>query len=174
MEIREIEPSEYADAGTVTADAYREFQSKVNPEADYEAYLAEIADIASRAPRTTILVAVDRGEIVGSTTLEITGRIHADTPPPDDDEIHIRMLGVAPAARGHGVGKALMEATLALAAELGRTRITLHTTDLMVTARHMYEAMGFSLEPGKVEMPSGICLFAYTLDTAPVADDPRR
>ena len=108
VEIREARPEEYAETGAVTADAYREFFA--DADADHRSYLDEIADVAGRAPRTTILVAVDGDRIVGSATLELDGRTSEDVGPLAPDEAHIRMLGVDPDARRAGVGKQLMAA----------------------------------------------------------------
>ena len=63
----------------------------------WEDYLEQIADVAGRADRTTILVAVEDGRILGSATLELDGRIDEDEDGPlAPGEAHIRMLGVAP------------------------------------------------------------------------------
>ena len=76
MEIREAAPEEYAEAGRVTADAYREY---VRPgEDDWERYLLRIADVSARAEQTTIMVAVEDGHVLGSLTLEIDGRVRDD------------------------------------------------------------------------------------------------
>ena len=71
IEIRQARPDEYGEPGVVTANAYREFFSGDDPRTRY---LEEIADVAGRAPRTTVLVAVDGDRIVGSATLELDGR----------------------------------------------------------------------------------------------------
>ena len=64
MEVREAVPEEYAEAGRVTAEAYREF---IRPgEEDWEHYLLRIADVAARAGDTTIMVAVEDGRVLGS------------------------------------------------------------------------------------------------------------
>jgi hypothetical protein len=65
MEIREATAAEHAEAGRVTAEAYRGFVRDPS-------YLERIADVAGRARRTIVLVAVEDGAIVGSLTLEIT------------------------------------------------------------------------------------------------------
>jgi hypothetical protein len=73
MEVREATSVEHAEAGRVTAEAYREF---VRPgDEDWERYLRRIADVAARAERTTILVAVEDGRVLGSLTLELDGRV---------------------------------------------------------------------------------------------------
>jgi GNAT superfamily N-acetyltransferase len=55
----------------------------------------------------------------------------------------MRMLVVAPAARGHGIGKALAEACLARATRDGADVFALHTSELMHVALPMYQRMGF-------------------------------
>ncbi len=157
IEIREASPEEYEETGTVTANAYREFFA----ETDAHSYLEEIADVAGRAPRTTILVALDGDRIVGSATLELDGRTSEDAGPLTSDEAHIRMLGVDPALRRVGVGKQLMAACEARARAAGRTRMTLHTTTLMRAAREMYTSLGYERSEDRV-FPDGFVLLGYT------------
>ncbi len=159
VEIREALPEEYAETGVVTADAYREFFS--DADAELRSYLEEIADVTRRAPRTTILVAVDGDRIIGSATLELDGRTDEDAGPLAPDEAHIRMLGVHADARGAGVGKRLMAACEERAREAGRTRMTLHTTTLMRAAREMYASLGYERSEDRV-FPDGFVLLGYT------------
>jgi ribosomal protein S18 acetylase RimI-like enzyme len=158
VEVREARPEEHDEVGGVTALAYREF---VEPgDADWEEYLEHIADVAGRAARTTILVAVEDGRILGSATLELGARIDDDDPPLPPEEAHIRMLGVRPDARGRGVARALMDACFRTAAAAGKTVMTLHTTHRMKVAQGMYERMGFERTPDRV-FPDGFVLLSY-------------
>jgi ribosomal protein S18 acetylase RimI-like enzyme len=159
VEIREARPEEYTETGVVTANAYREFFADAGP--DPRSYLEEIADVAGRAPRTTIVVAVDGGRIIGSATLELDGRTDEDAGPLAPDEAHIRMLGVHPNARGAGVGKGLMAECEGRARAAGRTRMTLHTTTLMRAARGMYGSLGYERSEDRV-YPDGFVLLGYT------------
>ena len=159
IEIREARPEEYGETGVVTANAYREFFA--DADADLRSYLEEIADVAGRAPRTTILVAVDGDRIVGSATLELDGRTSEDAGPLAPDEAHIRMLGVDPDVRRAGVGKQLMAACEARARAAGRTRMTLHTTTLMRAAREMYTSLGYERSEDRV-YPDGFVLLGYS------------
>ncbi|MGZ5214319.1 MAG: GNAT family N-acetyltransferase [Actinomycetota bacterium] len=159
VEIRQARPEEYAETGVVTADAYREFFSEAD--AELRAYLEEIADVAGRAPRTTILVAVNGDRIIGSATLELEGRTDGEAGPLAPDEAHIRMLGVHPDARGAGVGRRLMAACEERARDAGRTRMTLHTTTLMRAAREMYASLGYERSQDRV-YPDGFVLLGYT------------
>lgn len=158
MEVREVLPGEYEEAGRVTALAYREF---VLPgETDWEEYLEEIADVAGRAGRSLVLVAVEDGRILGSTSLELGERIDDDDPPLAADEAHIRMLGVHPDARGRGVARALMDACFERARRAGRSRMTLHTTMRMPIAQDMYQRMGFERLEDRV-FPDGFVLLTF-------------
>jgi ribosomal protein S18 acetylase RimI-like enzyme len=162
MEVREAVPEEYAEAGRVTAEAYREF---IRPgEEDWERYLLRIADVASRAGLTTIMVAIDEGRILGSLTLELEGRVRDDEDeehrPLDPGEAHIRMLGVDPAARARGVARALMAASETKARAAGKTYLTLHTTSRMEAAQAMYDRLGYRRSEDRV-FPDGFVLLSY-------------
>jgi ribosomal protein S18 acetylase RimI-like enzyme len=157
--IRAARPPEFEEAGRVTALAYREF---VRPgERAWTEYLERVADVAGRAQRALVLVAVDRDDrILGSTTLELDERIDEDDPPLSAGEAHVRMLGVAPESRGRGVARSLMEASANEARAQGKTRLTLHTTDRMIVAQRMYESMGFVRGTDRT-FPDGFSLLTY-------------
>jgi ribosomal protein S18 acetylase RimI-like enzyme len=158
FEIRSVRPEEHAEAGRVTALAYREF---VGPnDGGWEEYLHHIADVEGRSGSATVLVAVEDEAILGSATLELDGRIDDDDPPLHPDEAHIRMLGVDPQARGRGIARALIASCFATAREAGRTYVTLHTTHRMKVAQAMYEALGFERLEDRV-FPDGFVLLTY-------------
>jgi ribosomal protein S18 acetylase RimI-like enzyme len=158
IEVREALPAEYEPAGRVTAEAYREF---IGPgEDNWEQYLARIADVAERAARTVIIVAVEDGRVLGSATLELDGRTEAEGEPLAATESHIRMLGVDPGARGRGIGSMLMRACEDRARAAGRMLMTLNTTERMGAARAMYEARGYERQQDRV-FPDGFVLLSY-------------
>lgn len=163
LEVREAKPDEHAEAGRITAEAYREF---VRPgDADWDGYLERIADVADRAGRTTVLVAVEDGRILGSLTLELEGRVRdasgVEQRPLALGEAHIRMLGVDPARRGRGVASAMMAAAERSARDAGKTVLTLHTTRRMRAARAMYGGLGYERTDDTV-FPDGFVLLGYT------------
>ena len=161
IEIRPVRPQEHAAAGEVTRRAYMEF---VRPEdADWQSYLDELGDVAGRAGRTLVLVAVEDGRVLGTATVELERTIG------DDGELqpgqaNLRMIGVDPAARGKGVGRALVEAPMESARTAGKKVMTLRTTTLMKVAQRMYEAMGFERDPGRDEAFPEVSLLAYRMD----------
>jgi ribosomal protein S18 acetylase RimI-like enzyme len=160
IEVRPAKPEEYEEAGRVTALAYREF---LRPgDTDWADYLADIADVAGRADRTTILVATADGRILGSATLELEGRIDEEGDGKlAPDEAHVRMLGVHPDARRRGIARALMDACIDMAQRAGKRRMTLSTTHRMSPAQMMYEGMGFTRGTDRV-FPDGFVLLSYS------------
>jgi ribosomal protein S18 acetylase RimI-like enzyme len=64
-------------------------------------------------------------------------------------ECYLAELYVAPARRGQGLGRALMEAAIALARDAGADTMDLGTNETDTAARALYESLGFTqLEDG--------------------------
>lgn len=106
----------------------------------YEALAAEILAgfVKSHDPaREQVWIAEADGAVVGSVFLMAT---------PDPATAKLRLLYVEPAARGMGVGRALVEACIAQARAIGYRRLELWTNSVLVAARRVYERAGFMLE----------------------------
>lgn len=69
-------------------------------------------------------------------------------------EAHLQELYVAPPRRGQGIGRALLEATMAAAREAGATGIDLNTGETDTAARALYESAGFTNREGSPDGPS--------------------
>ncbi len=77
----------------------------------------------------------------------------------------VRLLAVAPAARGRGVGAALMQECVRRVRRAGGRVLSLHTTDLMKTALRMYERMGFVRAPEiDFQLMPGTTVMGFRLD----------
>lgn len=69
-------------------------------------------------------------------------------------EAHLQELYVVPARRGRGIGRALLEATIALAREAGAAGVDLNTGTTDTAARALYESTGFTNREGSPDGPS--------------------
>ena len=162
MEVRPIRPEEHDEAGRVTRHAYDEF---VDPaDSGWGGYLEEIGNVAGRATRVPVLVAVTDGRVIGSASLE-TEEASLGDDPIEPGTANVRMLGVDPEARGRGAGRALLGACIAEARRRGKRAVTLHTTEDMHAALALYVSAGFVRDPGRDwKVDESFTLTAYRLD----------
>lgn len=68
-------------------------------------------------------------------------------------ECYLAELYVVPERRGHGLGRALMEAAMQLARDEGAGYMDLGTGEDDSVARHLYESLGFSNREGRPDGP---------------------
>ena len=131
----------------MTLSAYQEYAA-IMP-SHWEGYRqAILATLAGVKPAQQI-VAEREDAIVGTVLLYPAGTVFST---PDGLPLtlawpEVRLLAVAPAARGQGIGAALMYECVRRARRLGAAVLTLHTTDMMHVAMRMYEHMGFVHAP---------------------------
>ena len=162
--IRQAAPGEYGTLGGITAQAY--LQDGLLDFGESDAYLDELKDVAGRAAAAEVLVAVADGSVLGGVTFVPAGGPMADIAGPGEAEI--RMLAVAHAARGRGVGEALVRACVDRARAMdGCVRVVLSTQRSMHTAHRIYERLGFVRTPERDWNPvpalADITLLTYEL-----------
>lgn len=103
-------------------------------------------DSAGRAAAGALLVAVGAGgELLGTSTLLRAGT--GDSRLAVADEAELRLLAVAPAARGRGVGELLVHGSVAEARGWGASAVVLDTGALNLPAQRLYERAGFRRVP---------------------------
>ncbi|MGN7189197.1 GNAT family N-acetyltransferase [Microbacterium enclense] len=162
LTIRLVAPHEYADAGRLTAEAYRHSYEDLS-----EGYLVSLADVEGRVAQGEVWVAVDGDEIVGSVWVPRPGE--RLSPLAREDELDFRQLAVAPEARGRGVGEALTRHVITLARRRGARRVVMNSGPEMLGAHALYLKLGFSRltereHPIEVEPGRFLDLRAFGLD----------
>ena len=149
MEIREARPEEYGVLGNITVDAYRGLDPKSDPNSLSnlgDDYLETLRDVSDRAAEAVLLAAFDTEPLGCVLYVPGLGK-YAEFE--DADVAGIRMLAVAAGAQAQGVGRALTQACIDRARVDGFRAIVLHTMGSSVTARHLYEDMGFVRAPAR-------------------------
>jgi ribosomal protein S18 acetylase RimI-like enzyme len=92
----------------------------------------------------------------GVAVLRFRAAIWSDAP-----ESYLAELYVAPASRGRGLGRALLEAAIEAARARGSDHMDLGTSEDDVAARSLYESLGFSNREGG---PDGPITYFYERD----------
>lgn len=140
--VRPPRPDELAAAGEVVVLGYAA-DGFLDGNDDYA---DKLRDAALRSEHAEVLVAVDAaGAVLGSVTVAQPGSRYAELSRPG--ELEFRMLAVDPAARGRGVGEALVRAVLDRAAAVGASRVLLCSLDRMTVAHRLYARLGFARLP---------------------------
>jgi ribosomal protein S18 acetylase RimI-like enzyme len=157
--IRRATPGDHAAVGAITLRSYVD-DGHLPPGVDYA---DELADASGRDRDAELWVAVaPSGTVLGSVTFAAPGTPYAEVADPDEGEF--RMLAVAHAARGRGVGEALVRRCVDRARELGLAGVAMSTQPSMASAHRVYERLGFSRAPERDWQPvPGVDLIAYRL-----------
>jgi predicted N-acetyltransferase YhbS len=183
VRVRDAHRSDRRAVRAVLLAAYREYAT-VLPPAVFGPYLADILDLDARdggpgglkersgSPPVVhggrLLVAEHDRRVVGAVTFYEDAAAEGLGWPAG--WAGLRALGVDPAARGLGAGRALMDACLERALAARAPVLCLHTAAFMTAAVAMYEAMGFRRAPAyDFDVPAGgaappVGILAYRLD----------
>jgi ribosomal protein S18 acetylase RimI-like enzyme len=170
VQIREVRPHEHDAVGRLTVAAYGELPSdEASPAALLPGghlettYNAALRDVAGRADKAVVLVAVEDETVVGAVTYVPGPGPYAEFQ--EADAAGIRMLAVDPGMQRRGVGRALVHACIERAGNEGKRLIVLHTTPWMKAAQRLYEAFGFRRTPERDWSPShDVELLGYVLE----------
>ena len=158
--VREIYPADHATVAELTARVY------IGDGLSSPDYEPQLRDVAGRVRQAKVLVAALGEQVVGSLTVATRGGPMAELAVPG--EAVIRMLAVAPEARGAGVGTLLTRAALELAGRDGCAMVRLSSQPNMTAAHRLYARLGFSRTPSLDWSPlPGLLLWAFALPLAP-------
>ena len=127
-------------------------------------YVAELRDAARRAAEAELLVAVEPagGDVLGTVTFVPDGGALGEIAGPGEAEF--RMLAVAPAAQGRGVGTALLGRVLDDSRRRGKGGVVCSSMAVMRAAHRIYEKVGFERVPERDWAPvPGVELLAFAI-----------
>jgi len=137
MTIRPIAPGDAAALASVIRSTLSEFGAAKPGTAYYDAATDHLPELFAATPRSAYFVAERGGEVLGGGGIFPTENLPADT-------VELVKLYLLPAARGLGVGKALIQQCLDAARAAGYARVYLETTEELTQAIPLYEHLGFS------------------------------
>jgi GNAT superfamily N-acetyltransferase len=141
--IRRAGPEEAAEIARLLHD----FNTEYEEETPGVAAIAEHARRLLEEGEITVLLAGDGPD--GISLIRFRPSVWTGKP-----EAYLQELYVAPALRGHGIGRALLEATMDAARAVGATWIELNTGATDVAARALYESCGFTNLESQPDGPS--------------------
>ena len=166
LAVRDIRPEEFHALGQLLVDVYSGLPGFPTPtqQPRYYEMLARIGEF-TRRQGARVLVALLDGMLVGGVVYLGDMAEYAATSATAEiqNASGIRLLGVSPAARGRGVGKALTAACIELAREQGHEQVVLHSTEAMRVAWGMYERMGFQRAPELDFLQAALPVFGFSL-----------
>lgn len=147
LHIRDAKEGDREVIREVTMAAFQEYaaQMPVHWEGYRQGILATLANVEPAEQ----IIAEREGVIVGAILLYPAGSVYSppNNPPMTRAWPEMRLLAVAPAARGFGIGAALVHECIRRARRSGSQALMLHTSDVMQVAMRMYEQMGFVRAP---------------------------
>ncbi|MGH3972314.1 MAG: GNAT family N-acetyltransferase [Pseudonocardiaceae bacterium] len=140
----------------IVSAAYAEFEPWLTP-ANWAQMTANIAKVIEPGATGLLRVAQLGDQLAGTVTYLPPGPKEYRRVPPE--WAVIRVLGVEPALRGRGVARALTEDCLALARADHAPAVGLHTAEIMVAARALYEHAGFVRHQEFLHLDLRFCIY---------------
>ena len=146
--IRRATPDDLEEVGELTVAAYAPFLRGPT-----DGYADHLRDAAGRHARAELWVATESdGGLLGTVTTTPEGSAWREIGRPGEAEF--RMLAVAPAAQGRGVGEALVRHAIETARAAGAHAVAMSSLREMAAAHRIYERLGFVREPDRDWSPA--------------------
>lgn len=154
--LRRATPTDSAAVFALVDASLREFGLKTDPQGTD----ADVSDFAAHyfARGGDFVVLVNASDAVVGTC----GLYPVDVPAGEPRTVELRKMYLAPALRGRGQGRRLLEWAFARACELGFHRMTLETATVLRDAIALYERNGFTRACGGAH--SCRCDLVYSRD----------
>jgi ribosomal protein S18 acetylase RimI-like enzyme len=130
-----IVPAESAEAVRQASLLFRQYAASLGVDLSFQSFEDEVAALPGdyASPSGRLFLARVEQEIAGCVALRKI----------DNETCEMKRLFVRPGFRGHGVGRALAEAAITAARQIGYRRMRLDTLPEMSRAQELYRALGF-------------------------------
>lgn len=142
--IRDARPDEREAMLAMTLSAYQQYATIMPHWEHYRQMQRTLLTTDTVAER---IVAERAGRLIGGVLLFPAEANVYTADGANADWPELRMLAVAPEARGLGLGKLLLNECIRRARAAGHAYLGLHTEDAMAVAKGMYERAGFQRMP---------------------------
>jgi predicted N-acetyltransferase YhbS len=153
LRIRDARPADRDAIRALTLQAYEQYATLMEPDA--WAGLSDAIQAGLEAKGAERIVAEWEGRLLGCVALfPPAADAYPDETGPASWPV-LRLLAVAPEARGAGVGQALVEECVRRARRMGASELGLHTSRSMAAAIRMYRRIGFVRAPDHDFQPPG-------------------
>jgi ribosomal protein S18 acetylase RimI-like enzyme len=139
--IRDFAPADAAEVNRVALAAWGEYAAVFNA---WPRTARLLGSLAALAGELELIVGEVDGQLAGAVGYVAPFAAREAAFPPD--WALIRLLSVAPAARGHGLGRRLSEECIGRARRDRAAAIGLHTSPVMQVALPLYRRLGFRYE----------------------------
>jgi len=142
--VRDAVPADYPAIRDVVIAAYRQYADLITQDI-FSPYLADVLDLETHAHHGRLFVVEVDEQIRGFAAFYPDATVQGVGWPPG--WASGRALAVHPAARGHGVARALLATAERLAREAGAPVFAFHTSSFMTGAISLYERLGYLRAP---------------------------
>ena len=115
----------------VLLESFIEYESQYTPDG-FAATTPKVDEVKQRLTEGPVWVALLEGAVVATVSAV-----------PHGDSLYVRGMAALPSARGHQIGKRLMDRVQDFASALGCKRLFLSTTPFLGRAIALYERLGF-------------------------------
>ena len=134
--IRTIEPADNKMLAELIRATLKEFNANKPGSVYFDETTDHLAEIFAN-PKSMYYVAAENGQVIGGGGIYPTENLPVGT-------CELVKLYLAPAARGKGIGAALLNNCLTAAKKIGYKKIYLETMRELIIAIPLYEKMGFT------------------------------
>jgi putative acetyltransferase len=136
---------------------FEEYAASLEISLDFQDFDDELANLPGSyvPPAGCLLIALWQGQVAGCAALQQIG----------NGICEMKRLYIKPSFRGLKIGRALAEAVIKKAREIGYARMRLDTLPSMERATTLYAALGFrEIEPYRYNPIEGTAFMELTLD----------